>query len=58
MHKLALLLGVAITIVAVASAMTASKRTTQADHPKIAMPSIEQLTSKIGELPEQSYPAF
>jgi hypothetical protein len=58
MRKLALVLGAAIAVVAVASAVTDANRTTQADHARSSMPSIEQLTSKAGDLPEQSWPAF
>jgi hypothetical protein len=58
MYKLALVLGAAIAVVVAASVVTDTKRTAQADHPKNTMPSIEQLTSKAGDLPEQSYPPF
>jgi hypothetical protein len=57
MYKLVLVLGAWIAVVAVAS-VTNTKRATQADHQQSAMPSIEQLTSKAGDLPEQSYPPF
>jgi hypothetical protein len=57
MYKLVLVLGASIAVVAVAS-VTYTERATQADHQQSAMPSIEQLTSKAGDLPEQSYPPF
>jgi hypothetical protein len=57
MYKFALVLGAAITVVAVASAVTA-KRSLPTDLPKGSMPSIEQMTSNVKDLPEQSFPAY
>jgi len=58
MRKLALVLGAAIAVVVVASAITDTKRTTQGGDPKATMPSIEQLTSKADKMPEHSWPAY